>query len=86
MKATVTSKGQITIPHAIRTKLGLQPGTVLDFDAHADHLRARKSADPARMRSVIGIGRSGLKHKKLEEWLDELRGAVEMPAARRRRR
>ena len=32
MKATVTSKGQITIPQAIRQKLKLQPGTVLEFD------------------------------------------------------
>jgi AbrB family looped-hinge helix DNA binding protein len=86
MKATVTSKGQITIPHAIRRKLGLHPGTVLDFDAGADHLRARKSVDPARMRSVVGVGRSELKHKNLEEWLDELRGPVELPSARRTRR
>jgi AbrB family looped-hinge helix DNA binding protein len=86
MKATVTSKGQITIPHAIRRRLGLHPGTVLDFDASADHLRAKKSADPTRMRSVIGIGRSELRHKKLEEWLDELRGPVELPSSRRRRR
>ncbi|MEA2624979.1 MAG: prlF antitoxin for toxin YhaV toxin, partial [Candidatus Binatota bacterium] len=27
----MTSKGQITIPHALRKKLGLNPGTVLDF-------------------------------------------------------
>jgi AbrB family looped-hinge helix DNA binding protein len=86
VKATVTSKGQITIPHAIRRKLGLHPGTVLDFDAGADHLRARKSTDPARMRSVIGVGRSELKHKNLEEWLDELRGPVALPSTRRRRR
>jgi AbrB family looped-hinge helix DNA binding protein len=86
MKATVTSKGQITIPHAIRRKLGLHPGTVLDFDAGADHLRARKSVDAARMRSVVGVGRSELKRKSLQEWLDELRGPVELPSVRRRRR
>src|SRR5262245_5192743 len=28
MKATLTSKGQITIPHAIRKKLGLHPGAI----------------------------------------------------------
>lgn len=29
--ATVTSKGQVTIPIAVRTKLGLQPGSRLAF-------------------------------------------------------
>lgn len=85
MKATVTSKGQITIPQPIREKLRLEPGTVLDFDEHADHLKAKKAVDPERMRSVIGIGRSELSDKSIEEWLDELRGPVELPARARRR-
>ena len=84
MKATVTSKGQITIPQAIRKKLALQPGTVLHFDEHADHLRATKRVDPERMRSVVGIGRSELARKSVREWLDELRGPVELPPTRRR--
>ncbi|HEX4964764.1 MAG TPA: AbrB/MazE/SpoVT family DNA-binding domain-containing protein [Thermoanaerobaculia bacterium] len=32
MKATLTSKSQITIPTAIRRRLGLQAGQVLEFD------------------------------------------------------
>ena len=86
MKATVTSKGQITIPQAIRRKLDLQPGTVLDFDERADHLRATKRLDPARMRSVVGTARAELSRKSVEKWLDELRGPVELPPASRRRR
>lgn len=86
MKATVTSKGQITIPQAIRKKLDLQPGTVLDFDDQADHVRATKSVDPVRMRSVVGIARSELARKSVTAWLDELRGPVEFPPARRRSR
>lgn len=31
MKSTVTSKGQVTIPHSIRTKANITPGTLLDF-------------------------------------------------------
>ena len=34
--ATLTSKGQITIPQAVRTALGLQPGTKVDFVPVAD--------------------------------------------------
>lgn len=86
VKATVTSKGQITIPQAIRRKLGLQPGTVLDFDERADYLRANKRVDPARMRSVVGMARAELSRKSVEKWLDELRGPVELPPAGRRRR
>jgi AbrB family looped-hinge helix DNA binding protein len=53
MKATVTSKGQVTIPLPIRRRLALHKGTVLEFDEEADDLRVSKCADPDRMRSVI---------------------------------
>jgi AbrB family looped-hinge helix DNA binding protein len=82
MKATVTSKGQITIPQAIREKLQLESGTVLDFDERADHLKATKAVDPKRMRSVVGIGKSELAGKTVDEWLDELRGPAEVPRKR----
>lgn len=34
--ATLTSKGQITIPLAVRTSLGLHPGAKLDFSLSED--------------------------------------------------
>jgi AbrB family looped-hinge helix DNA binding protein len=82
MKATVTSKGQITIPLPIRRRLKLEKGTVLEFDEKADHLEARKCADRERMRSVIGIARRELAAKTLAKWLEELRGPVELPPRR----
>lgn len=36
MKATVTSKGQVTIPVAIRIKAKILPGTNLDFQIEED--------------------------------------------------
>jgi AbrB family looped-hinge helix DNA binding protein len=36
MKATVTSKGQVTIPVNIRTKAGIFPGMRLDFQIEED--------------------------------------------------
>jgi antitoxin PrlF len=33
MKAIVSEKGQVTVPKACRDRLGLRPGTVLDFEA-----------------------------------------------------
>jgi len=84
MKATVTSKGQITIPLPIRRKLRLHKGTVLEFDETADHLKAIKQVDAERMRSVIGIAKRELAGRSVADWLDELRGPVELPRKRRR--
>lgn len=85
MKATVTSKGQITIPLAIRRKLKLDTGTILEFDEKADHLKATKRVDPDRMHSVIGIAKDELAGRSALEWLEELRGPVELPPNKPRR-
>ena len=79
MKATVTSKGQITIPLAIRRKLKLRTGTILDFDEKADYLKASKAVDRERMRSVIGISKAELASKTTFQLLEEVRGPVELP-------
>jgi hypothetical protein len=57
---------------------------VRDFDERADHLKATKAVDPERMRAVIGIGKAELAGKTVDEWLDEMRGPVEVPRKRRR--
>ena len=42
MLATVTGKGQVTLPKAIRDLLGIRPGSRIDFEVAADQtLRAR---------------------------------------------
>lgn len=73
MKATLTSKGQITIPIGIRRRLGLEPGQVLEFSEEAPYLIAVPVFDEAAMRSLVGCtgGRLG---KTADEWLDETRG------------
>lgn len=43
MHATVTDKGQITVPKGIRDQLGIEAGTKLDFRVEKDgSLRLRK--------------------------------------------
>ena len=39
MQATITSKGQVTLPKPIRDKLHLQPGDKIDFTLEGDGLR-----------------------------------------------
>lgn len=84
MRATVTSKGQITIPLPIRRKLNLRKGTVLEFDEKADHLSAVPCTDRSRMARVIGIAAKELDGKTTAEWMEHLRGAVRLPRRRSR--
>jgi AbrB family looped-hinge helix DNA binding protein len=53
MKAKLTSKGQITIPTAIRRRLGLQVGQVLKVDEEAPYILAVPVFDEEAMRAVV---------------------------------
>ena len=79
MKATLTSKGQITLPVAIRRRLGLQPGDVLEFDETAPYLTAHKPVSKEKMRSVIGRGKARTPTRQSGRWIEEFRGPVELP-------
>jgi antitoxin PrlF len=48
MKARVAERGQVTIPKRLRDRLGVKPGTVLEFSEEHGRLIAVKSggADP----------------------------------------
>lgn len=58
MAVTLTEKGQITIPLAIRKRLGLKPGMRFVFDETAPYLKATREVDIAEMRSAIGCLRT----------------------------
>ncbi len=79
MKATITSKGQITIPAALRQKFRLEAGTVLEFDERAPVLTARRVVSRRRMATAAGLLRRELAGKSAAAWLSELRGAAELP-------
>ena len=42
----LTSKGQVTIPQAIREELGLLAGTEVEFDVDGDAVRITKATRP----------------------------------------
>lgn len=44
----LTSKGQVTIPLAIRQRLGLLPHTEVVFDVVGDSVRVRKAEEQSR--------------------------------------
>ena len=81
MKATVTSKGQITIPAPLRSKFRLLPGTVLEFDERAPVLTARRAVSRARMDRAAGLLTEAMAGRTTAEWLEALRG--EPPPAQR---
>ncbi|MHB1591122.1 MAG: AbrB/MazE/SpoVT family DNA-binding domain-containing protein, partial [Sulfuricella sp.] len=69
IKATIAERGQVTIPKALRDKLGLTPGTVLDFDAQNGYLVARKKTMDA-VSAVIGCLKQ--EHQKTDDYLAQL--------------
>lgn len=42
----ITAKGQVTIPQAIRERLGLLPNTEVEFEIDRDAVRIRPAAAP----------------------------------------
>lgn len=65
MKAIVAERGQVTIPKALRERLGIGPKTVLEFRAENGRLIAEKAPDTDGVEAVMGC-------LKLEPPTDEL--------------
>ena len=71
MKASVSEKGQVTIPKPLRDRLGIRPGQVLEFEAREGTLVARKASgttDPVD--AVYGI----LAPFDVDDEIDKMRG------------
>ena len=74
MRAKITSKGQITIPVAIREKLKLKAGQVIEFDESVGYLKAHPLIDAEKARSVLGCAKNALRGYTTEQWLSATRG------------
>ncbi len=72
MRSTVSSKGQITVPIEVRKRLGLVPGTPVEFELKEEGVLLRKGASGSHPVDIVWatlpLGRP------VDEILDEMRG------------
>ncbi|MCX6908268.1 MAG: AbrB/MazE/SpoVT family DNA-binding domain-containing protein [Verrucomicrobia bacterium] len=73
MKAIVSEKGQVTIPKPCRDRLGLRPGTELDFEAQNGRLIAVKRQGQDVFRKWRGRGKLP-GHLGVDAYLAKVRG------------
>ena len=82
MQATLTSKGQITIPINIRSRLHLKPGDILEFDESAPFLKATKTIPPQAWEQFGSEATDPWQSREILEVMEELRGPDELPVAK----
>ena len=75
MEAKVTSKGQVTLPVELRTRLGIEPGDRVVFVEQSDGtftLRVR-SGTFADLRGILSGKVPEATSAEIREWIDEAR-------------
>ena len=72
--ATVTSKGQVTLPKEVRDALGIQPGSQVSFEVQAGRAILRKRPPEAAFRRWRGHLRGKIPEQTTDEIMRELRG------------
>jgi AbrB family looped-hinge helix DNA binding protein len=72
-KAKLTSKGQITIPKAVRDELGLRPGDEIEFVKDNGSFRLQRRVGPSPFHKWRGYLKE-LAGRSSDELVEELRG------------
>jgi AbrB family looped-hinge helix DNA binding protein len=76
LRAKVTSKGQITIPVAVRKSLGVKPGDSICFEQQEGGFRVARDAEENPFEKWRGVGVPGMApgREGLMAYMRELRG------------
>jgi len=72
MRAVVADRGQVTIPKALRERLGIAPKTVLEFREENGRLVAEKAVSTDPVSQVLGCLKLD---RATDDILAEMRGA-----------
>jgi antitoxin PrlF len=75
MASRITSKGQITVPKAVRETLALKPGDRMSFVIHEDGT-VTVEAETVDLPSLRGVLKSGGRHVTIEQMNDDVRRAA----------
>ncbi len=71
MATTVTSKGQVTIPKPVRDRLGIEPGSAVEFELAEDGrfflVRADGKTPVSRFEKLRGIAGPGMSTDEIME-------------------
>jgi antitoxin PrlF len=75
-QATITSKGQITVPREVRRVLGVRTGDKLLFESDGKGVRVRPVRNQSAFSKYRGIGNPGIAtgRKSIAKWLRGMRG------------
>jgi AbrB family looped-hinge helix DNA binding protein len=74
MKTIVSERGQITLPKAIRTKLGIRTGTIIDFELVQGKIVGTKKEPEDPLRKWRGKGHLPQGIPSVDAYLEDLRG------------
>ncbi len=72
MRAVVAERGQVTIPKALRERLGISPKTILDFREENGRLVAEKVTQTDPVAQAVGCLKLD---RPTDELLNDLRGS-----------
>jgi AbrB family looped-hinge helix DNA binding protein len=75
-RATITRKGQITVPQEVRRMLGVRSGDKLLFESDGKGVRIRPIKNGSAFSKYRGIGNPGIPsgRKNIGKWLRGMRG------------
>jgi antitoxin PrlF len=75
-QATITSKGQITVPREVRQLLGVRSGDKLVFETDGKGVRVRPVRSKSAFSKYRGIGNPDIPSGRtnLGKWLRRMRG------------